>query len=151
MFFRRQAFEPQTVKHEGETKALTFLDRLLVESEAFAKELGERLKDRVFFEIFPHLAEGFIVNIREQEGSKADLSQERLDTVFQGTLTLLYRLLFLLYAGVGGLSATATAADPLDGFVASLALFAPSRGWICGCIEKPCGRSTDASSTHASA
>ena len=39
---------------------LSFLDRLLEDSEAFAKRLGERLKERVFEEIFPHFAEGFI-------------------------------------------------------------------------------------------
>ena len=98
LFFRREAFEPRAESIEGEKKTLTFLDKLVVESQAFAKELGERLKERIFFEVFPHLAEGYIANIRAQEGPNADISQERLDAIFQGTLTLLYRLLFLLYA-----------------------------------------------------
>ena len=52
----------------------------------------------MFEDVFPHLATGFISCICKREGISADLSQERLDEVFQGTLTLLYRLLFLLYA-----------------------------------------------------
>src|SRR6266568_8392559 len=38
----------------------SFLDTLISESERYARELGERLKERIFFEIFPHFAEGFI-------------------------------------------------------------------------------------------
>jgi hypothetical protein len=34
----------------------------------------------------------------QARGLHADLSQERLDKIFQGTLTLLYRILFLLYS-----------------------------------------------------
>jgi hypothetical protein len=98
LFFRRQAFDPLEIEREGKKVQSTFLDRLLLESEDYAKELGERLKERVFEEIFPHLAAGFIAFIRAQEGDQVDLSQPRLDTIFQGTLTLLYRLLFLLYA-----------------------------------------------------
>ena len=98
LLFRRQALEPQTVTREGKEQTLCFLDQLLTESEEYAKELGQRLKERVFVEIFPHVAEGFITCIRRQEGKDANLPQERLDQVFQGTLTLLYRLLFLLYA-----------------------------------------------------
>jgi hypothetical protein len=71
------------------------LDFLLDESASYAKALGERLKDRVFWEIFPYFAEGFIRHSRRaaDEWSQADLS-----LVFQATLTFLYRLLFLLYA-----------------------------------------------------
>jgi hypothetical protein len=60
--------------------------------------LGDRLKERIFEEIFPICAEGFISYIRQRDGKRADLSQPMLDQVFQGTLTILYRLLFVLYA-----------------------------------------------------
>lgn len=96
LLFRAQAFVPVEVEREGSRQQLSFLDQLLLESEEYARELGERLKERVFEEVFPHLAEGFIVHI--QQDRKADLSQEALDEIFQGTLTFLYRLLFLLYA-----------------------------------------------------
>jgi len=98
VLFRAKAFEPRTVVKEGREEASTFLDQLLDGSEAYAKRLGDRLKGRVFDDIFPHLAQGFVAYRKAREGTEADLSQEALDEVFQGTLTLLYRLLFLLYA-----------------------------------------------------
>lgn len=96
--FRRQAFEPRTIEVDGEEKTTTILDQLVEDSQSYAKRLGDRLKDRVFDEVFIHLARGFVEHRRAQQGTDADLSQEALDEVFHGTLTLLYRLLFLLYA-----------------------------------------------------
>ena len=83
---------------KGEWRTTTFLDSLLKGSEEYAKQLGERLKDRVFEDVFIHFAEGFIDFIKARDGKDADLDQLKLDEVFQGTLTLLYRLLFMLYA-----------------------------------------------------
>ncbi len=91
LLFRAEAFTPAA-------GGGSFLDRLLDESARYAKELGERLKDRVFEEIFPEFAQGFIAGIRAREGAGAELDEARLAEVFQGTLTFLYRLLFLLYA-----------------------------------------------------
>ncbi|NTV63687.1 MAG: N-6 DNA methylase, partial [Oscillochloris sp.] len=93
LFFRARAFVADP-RRDGRS----FLDELFQESAQFAHELGERLKERVFEQIFPHFAEGFIRSIRAHEGAHADLGPARLDTVFRGTLTFLYRLLFLLYA-----------------------------------------------------
>jgi hypothetical protein len=70
-----------------------FLDFLLAESASFAKALGERLKDRVFGEVFPYFAEGFIKHDRAAAWTDDDLA-----VAFQATLTFLYRLLFVLYA-----------------------------------------------------
>ncbi|MFQ5873777.1 MAG: Eco57I restriction-modification methylase domain-containing protein, partial [Dehalococcoidia bacterium] len=97
LLFRCRAFEPVTVEREGKEQALSFLDQLLLESEDYAKELGERLKERVFEDVFPHLATGFITYLQGHDGHHTDLSQPTLNAVSQGTLTLLYRLLFLLY------------------------------------------------------
>jgi hypothetical protein len=102
LFFRREAFEPRT--REGiaeEETARSFLDEIFTGSEEYAKELGERLKERVFEEIFPLLAEGFFAYMKEQgqmPDKVSEVSEDDLRQVFQGTLTLLYRLLFLLYA-----------------------------------------------------
>ncbi|MBI2058693.1 MAG: Eco57I restriction-modification methylase domain-containing protein [Nitrospirae bacterium] len=96
--FRRSAFEKQEMEREGKKVHLSLLDRLVVESEEYAKELGERLKTRVFEDVFPHLASGFIHSIREQVDPKSAFTEETLDRIFQGTLTPLYRILFLLYA-----------------------------------------------------
>jgi len=102
LIFRRQAFEPvpfEAAEEGAEPKPVCFLDRLFDGSQDYAKRLGERLKDRVFMQVFPHFAEGFVERICQERGIKrSDLAQEELDAVFQGTLTLLYRLLFLLYA-----------------------------------------------------
>ncbi len=101
LFFRATAFTPTERLVSGQSRTLGFLDWLLEESATYAQELGERLKEQVFEEIFPHFAEGFIQGLG---GSKAllalseDERTARLDDVFQGTLTFLYRLLFLLYA-----------------------------------------------------
>jgi hypothetical protein len=104
-FFRAAAFLPTARMLEGETRQICFLDRLVSESERYARELGERLKDRVFFEIFPHFARGFILYARRTGQLPAGLDtlpdEERrrlLEPFFSGTLTFLYRLLFLLYA-----------------------------------------------------
>jgi len=91
LFFRAAAFAPDP----------TFLDRLMEESDAYARELGRRLKERVFEHIFPHFAEGFIHGLGGSEALLALPEEEReaqLEAVFHGTLTFLYRLLFLLYA-----------------------------------------------------
>lgn len=82
LMFRRQAFTG-------------FLDNLLKNSADYAKELGDRLKDRVFVEIFPQFAKGFIADMRTQGVQEADID---LDVVFSGTMTFLYRLMFTLYA-----------------------------------------------------
>jgi Helicase conserved C-terminal domain len=97
LHFREEAFEVREVLKEGERRKASFLDLLFEGSEEYARELGERLKERVFEEIFPHFARGFIEDIRRKEAN-VELNQEALDKVFQGTLTFLYRLLFLLYA-----------------------------------------------------
>lgn len=104
-FFRAAAFLPTARTVEGETRQICFLDSLVSDSERYARELGERLKDRVFFEIFPHFARGFILSARRTGQLPADLDtlpdEERsrlLEPFFSGTLTFLYRLLFLLYA-----------------------------------------------------
>src|SRR6266699_3390112 len=104
LFFRAAAFIPAEQTVEGEKRQMCFLDSLLNQSERYARELGERLKNRVFEEIFPHFARGFIIYAR-RTGLLPPLDhlevEERgrlLEPFFSGTLTFLYRLLFLLYA-----------------------------------------------------
>jgi hypothetical protein len=78
-------------------KAFTgFLDKLLKDSAEYAKELGDRLKDRVFVEIFPQFAKGLIADMRVK-GSN-DFDDAALAMVFSGTITFLYHLMFILYA-----------------------------------------------------
>lgn len=120
LFFRAPSFVQRDIVRNGQTRSLSFLDELVEESEDYAKGLGERLKDRVFEEIFPHFAKGFIEYLRSQPpitgayqsallpvAQQLALKQEPDEAfrrqVFQGTLTFLYRLLFLLYAESRGL------------------------------------------------
>ena len=105
LFFRSAAFIPAERLVDGEKRLMCFLDSLMSESERYARELGERLKDRVFFDIFPHFARGFIIYARRTGQLPANLDSldagERnhlLEPFFSATLTFLYRLLFLLYA-----------------------------------------------------
>ena len=55
LFFRLNAFVTREIQRDGQTRELSFLDRLLDESESYAKGLGERLKERVFEQVFPTL------------------------------------------------------------------------------------------------
>jgi len=115
LFFRAAAFTPRDVVREGIQRTLSFTDELVEDSEDYAKNLGERLKGRVFEDVFPHFAEGFIDHLRSQppiigaqQGAllpaaqqlalKREPDEEFRRQVFHGTLTFLYRLLFLLYA-----------------------------------------------------
>jgi hypothetical protein len=94
LFFRPEAFQQRA---EGAARRC-WLDDILVGSREFAKRLGERLKDRVFYKIFPHLAEGFLADRKSRLGIKTEPTEQELADIFEATLTLLYRLLFLLYA-----------------------------------------------------
>lgn len=97
LLFRRKSFEPQSFDRDGQTIQEALLDHLRAESEAFARKLGDSLKNQIFEEVFPSLAAGFASDLRRNTAAE-ELSQEDLDLVFRGTLTFLYRLLFLLYA-----------------------------------------------------
>lgn len=115
LLFRAEAFLKRSIRKDDTSLSASFLDELLEESERYAKGLGERLKDRVFEDIFPHFAEGFIEYLRSQPpmrgfqqeafwavaqqlALKQEPDEDFRNQVFQGTLTFLYRLLFLFYA-----------------------------------------------------
>jgi hypothetical protein len=92
LFQRPAAFKP---KAEGQG---CWLDDILLGSREYAKRLGDRLKDRIFLTIFPHLAQGLLEDRKHRLGQGKALTEEELADIFEATLTLLYRLLFLLYA-----------------------------------------------------
>ena len=68
-----------------------WLDGILQGSRDYAKRLGDRLKERIFITIFPHLAEGFLADRRARLGLKGKPTPEELSDVYEATLTLLYR------------------------------------------------------------
>jgi len=90
LFFRREAVVPGT---DGKC----FLDRVLEQSARYNTTVQNSLKKVVFERVMPLLAQGFIAWRREVKGVEAE-TREALDDVYRATLTLLYRLLFLLYA-----------------------------------------------------
>jgi hypothetical protein len=93
LFFRAKAFATR-----ADAQAGCWLDTIAEGSRDYAKSLGERLKERVFVTIFPYLAQGFVADRRQRLGIKKQATTDELHDVYEATLTLLYRLLFLLFA-----------------------------------------------------
>ncbi len=83
---------------EGLGEGPCWLDSIAQGSREYAKRLGERLKDRIFVTIFPHLAQGFLEDRRRRMNLRRQPKDDELIDIYEATLTLLYRLLFLLYA-----------------------------------------------------
>ena len=90
LFFRRNAFVPKGA--EGKS----FLDRVHTGSEEYAVRVGNNLKKVVFERLFAGLASGFLEDHARENRQPVD--EEVLKKTYRGTLALLYRLLFLLYA-----------------------------------------------------
>lgn len=65
-------------------------------SRDFAIGLGDRLRDRIYEHVVPRIAQA-IASELERQGLRPE-SREELTGVYDATLTLLYRLLFVLYA-----------------------------------------------------
>lgn len=89
LFFRREAFE-------RDAQGKSFLEHVREGSLTYARIIGDQLKDLVYEQVFPLLAGGFIAqrhnvkHITENEESKRE--------IYQATMSLLYKLLFLFYA-----------------------------------------------------
>lgn len=99
LFFRAEAFViPGAAARGGIGEPKCFLDRVRSGSTEFAKEVGKRLREKVFDEVFPFLADGFVNFQKEKTEEAVKAGDSFLDETYDATLTLLYRLLFLLYA-----------------------------------------------------
>lgn len=90
-FFRQDALvkDPATDRN--------FLERVCEGSATYALQVQQELKGLIFERIVPILAEGFVAWRRTERGI-AEETEPLLRQIFTATLTLLYRLLFLLYA-----------------------------------------------------
>ncbi|MEX0885886.1 MAG: Eco57I restriction-modification methylase domain-containing protein [Phycisphaeraceae bacterium] len=96
LFFRRQAFEPVS---EAEPAAeQSWLDFIAEQSRDYAKDVEDKLKRRVFEDVVPQLAAGFLADRRQRLGNRRKPAEAELEDIRQATLTMLYRVLFLLYA-----------------------------------------------------
>ena len=95
LFFRQKAFRPLDAE---QAEIQCWLDTVVAGSRDYAKQVEERLKRRVFEHIVPHLAMGFLHDRKTRLAISKRPSEEELEEIREGALTLLYRLLFLLYA-----------------------------------------------------
>ena len=85
-------FSADALKPDG-----TFSD-VLADSRQYATDLGARLRNRIYEDVIPGLAE----SIAEARGMIA-ANREALDHTYQMALTVLFRLLFIAYAEDKGL------------------------------------------------
>jgi type I restriction-modification system DNA methylase subunit len=86
LFFRQASFIPN-----GEGR--TWLDIILQESRDYAQGVGGDLKDQVY-EALHHVAQGFL----DYPGNDLSPDSATLKAIYDNSLILLYRLLFVLYA-----------------------------------------------------
>ncbi|MBN1177760.1 MAG: hypothetical protein JXD18_01000 [Anaerolineae bacterium] len=90
LFFRKDAFIP-------DARGKSFVQRVHEGSATYAREISDKLKDLVFTEVMPEIAGGFVAYRRHQLGVVQETA-ESLHEIYQASLSLLYKLLFLLYA-----------------------------------------------------
>lgn len=93
LFFRLEAFVPVT-----QDPSKVWLDTVSEGSRDYARGVEDELKKRVFYDVVPMLAHGFLHDRKKRLKHRAQPSEAEFERIRQGTLTLLYRILFLLYA-----------------------------------------------------
>jgi len=95
LFFRRDAFI-------ADAQGKCFVQRVHEGSATYAREISDKLKELVYTEVMPEIAAGFIAYRRERMNVHEE-TEESLRGVYSASLSLLYKLLFLLYAEARGL------------------------------------------------
>lgn len=90
LFFRKYSFLPDS---SGES----FIQRVLQGSDTYAREVSDKLKELVFEQVMPEIAGGYIA-YRHHEKNVVGETAENLTEIYRASLSLLYKLLFLLYA-----------------------------------------------------
>ncbi len=90
LLFRKEAFIPTEWR-----PYITFLEIALNEGKRWEERVSESLKERIFDEIFIDIAKGFLKSAKEKGRS---IDDKLLEEVYNNTLILLYRILFLMYA-----------------------------------------------------
>ncbi|MBI5652255.1 MAG: Eco57I restriction-modification methylase domain-containing protein [Chloroflexi bacterium] len=88
LFFRRAAFE-------RDAHGKSFLERVREGSVTYARVVGAQLKELVYAQVFPLLAGGFVAQRHAQAIVETETTREE---IYQATMALLYKLLFLFYA-----------------------------------------------------
>ena len=80
-----------------DSQGRSFIQRIHEGSASYAKEISDKLKELVFDEVMPEIAAGFVAYRRQQLGVEQE-TEESLRKIYRGSLSLLYKLLFVLYA-----------------------------------------------------
>ena len=91
LFFRAESY-----RGDPRTGGTAFVDAAMAAAAERGAELERRLREAIFGDVFERLARGF-VDGRRRRGI-VDSTDAALHEVYEGTLRLLYRLLFLLHA-----------------------------------------------------
>lgn len=95
LFFRRDAFLP-------DAQGKSFVQRVHEGSATYARQISDKLKELVFEQVMPEIAGGFIAYRYHRMGIREE-TPETLRQIYQASLSLLYKLLFLFYAEARGL------------------------------------------------
>ncbi|WP_128478815.1 Eco57I restriction-modification methylase domain-containing protein [Halorussus pelagicus] len=116
LFFRREAFlgEGRARGANALAEDRPFVERVHRESNIFAEELSEDLRENVY-DALALLAQGFVADASDggtdegdtgvgdiMDGDPDDALDLDLDVVYEASLTYLYRLIFVLYAESDG-------------------------------------------------
>jgi len=86
LLFRKDAFIKTFYRPDK-----TFLEIALEEGKKWEEKISSDLKDKIFTDVFPQLAKGFLKNFN-------NINEDLLNEIYNNVLILLYRLLFLFYA-----------------------------------------------------
>jgi len=89
LFFRKEAFIPAEWRKES------FLELALREGKKWEEKVSESLENKIFLEVFPSIAKGFLEDAVKKGREK---NEKLLEDIYENTLIFLYRILFLLYA-----------------------------------------------------
>jgi hypothetical protein len=89
LFFRQQSFE-------ADARGRSFVDRVHEGSDTYARRISDTLKRLVYDEVMPEIAGGFVAYRYHQKGVEEETEQS-LRRIYRASLSLLYKLLFLLY------------------------------------------------------
>jgi len=95
LFFRRDGFT-------SDAQGKSFLQRVHEGSATYARQISDTLKELVFEQVMPEVAGGFVA-YRAHELGVQEETEESLRGIYQASLSLLYKCLFILYAEARGL------------------------------------------------
>lgn len=90
LIFGSPAFE--IIPEAGKTRIEAILDGC----ERYSVELEEKIKERIYEKVFERISQGFVDDLKSKGIKEFDENIEH--DIFEATLILLYRLLFILYA-----------------------------------------------------